>query len=189
MNYLSYVAHIVYASEDKFAGILGVSLVSLYGERKNFISGNGYNREISSISYCMLYCSEAIAYIRLTCRGDGYLDQVGFWLDDRIIPTERIVDGVVTADKLAKGIVENEILAANAVSSYLFRKLSRVLYLGCDIIIRRSIREFNSVIIFYDFTYKEMLIYCKPPVFYSEVKVRNTVDNPTIILFILQLVS
>ena len=35
MNYKSDVAHIVYASDDKFAEILGVSLVSLYENSKD----------------------------------------------------------------------------------------------------------------------------------------------------------
>lgn len=43
--------------------------------------------------------------------------------------------------------------------------------------------RFNSVTIFYDFTYKEMLIYRKPPKFYTEVEVQEAVENPSIIHF------
>lgn len=43
--------------------------------------------------------------------------------------------------------------------------------------------RFNSVTIFYDFTYEEMLIYRKPPKFYSEEKVNEAVENPSVIHF------
>lgn len=91
--------------------------IAFYDEKKKFISGSDYNRETSSIAYCRLYCPEGTAFIRLTCRGEEHLDKVGFWLDDRMIPTARLVKGAVTAEKLAKGCVENDILAAKAVSS------------------------------------------------------------------------
>lgn len=41
--------------------------------------------------------------------------------------------------------------------------------------------KFNAVTIFYDFTYKEMLIYRKPPKYYSEVQVKESVESPVII--------
>ena len=43
--------------------------------------------------------------------------------------------------------------------------------------------KFNSLTIFYDFTYPEMLIYRKPPVFYPEEAVREAVEAPVIIHF------
>lgn len=43
--------------------------------------------------------------------------------------------------------------------------------------------KFNAVTIFYDFSYDEMLIYRKPPKFYSREEVGNAVDNPVIIHF------
>lgn len=43
--------------------------------------------------------------------------------------------------------------------------------------------KFNSVSIFFDFTYKDMLIYRKPPDFYNENQVKEAVDNPVIIHF------
>lgn len=43
--------------------------------------------------------------------------------------------------------------------------------------------RFNSVTIFYDFSYDEMLVYRKPPKFYSREQVKKAIDNPTIIHF------
>lgn len=43
--------------------------------------------------------------------------------------------------------------------------------------------RFNSVTIFYDFTYDEMLIYRKPPKFYPEKAVTQARENPIIIHF------
>ncbi len=43
--------------------------------------------------------------------------------------------------------------------------------------------RFNSVTIFYDFSYQEMLTYRKPPYFYSEKEIKNAVDNPVLIHF------
>ena len=41
--------------------------------------------------------------------------------------------------------------------------------------------RFNSVTIFYDFSYKEMLTYRKPPVFYSEAEIKIAVEEPVVI--------
>lgn len=49
--------------------------------------------------------------------------------------------------------------------------------------------KFNAVTIFYDFSYDEMLIYRKPPKFYSREEVGNAVDNPVIIHFTTSLLS
>ncbi len=43
--------------------------------------------------------------------------------------------------------------------------------------------RFNSVTIYYDFTYKEMMVYRKPPEFYTEEQVKEATDNPVIIHF------
>lgn len=43
--------------------------------------------------------------------------------------------------------------------------------------------KFNSVSIFFDFSYKDMMIYRKPPDFYNEEQVREAVNNPVIIHF------
>lgn len=41
--------------------------------------------------------------------------------------------------------------------------------------------KFNSVTIFFDFTYEEMLIYRKPPEFYTKEEVKIAVEDPVII--------
>lgn len=43
--------------------------------------------------------------------------------------------------------------------------------------------RFNAVTIFFDFTYKEMLIYRKPVDFYSEIEVEAARENPVLIHF------
>lgn len=43
--------------------------------------------------------------------------------------------------------------------------------------------RFNSVTIYYDFSYKEMMVYRKAPEFYTEEQVKEAVDNPVIIHF------
>ena len=43
--------------------------------------------------------------------------------------------------------------------------------------------RFNSVSIFYDFSYEEMLLYRKPPCFYSKEEVQKAIDDPVIIHF------
>lgn len=43
--------------------------------------------------------------------------------------------------------------------------------------------RFNSVTIFYDFTYEEMLVYRKPVDFYSKKEVKQAVEHPVIIHF------
>ena len=43
--------------------------------------------------------------------------------------------------------------------------------------------RFNSVTIFYDFSYKEMLIYRKPPEFYPKKQVEEAIESPSIIHF------
>ncbi len=41
--------------------------------------------------------------------------------------------------------------------------------------------KYNSETVFYDFSYKEMMIYRDPPEFYPEEEIRNAVENPVII--------
>lgn len=43
--------------------------------------------------------------------------------------------------------------------------------------------KYNSETVFYDFSYKEMLIYRDPPDFYTEDEIKNAVQNPVIIHF------
>ena len=42
---------------------------------------------------------------------------------------------------------------------------------------------FNAVTIFFDFSYEDMCIYRKPPVFYGEEQVRKAVEDPVIVHF------
>ncbi len=43
--------------------------------------------------------------------------------------------------------------------------------------------RFNSVTIYYDFSYKEMMVYRKPPEFYTEAQVKEATEDPVIIHF------
>lgn len=43
--------------------------------------------------------------------------------------------------------------------------------------------RFNSVTIYYDFSYKEIMVYRKPPEFYTEAQVKEATENPVIIHF------
>lgn len=256
MNYDTNVAHIVYASDDKFAEILGISLVSLYESSKDmekivvYVLDSGISKEnkdrLQSVSKS--YDRNAIKFI----------------------PAANISEKLSMNVAVDRGSLSQ--YARLFVSSDLPQELTRVLYLDCDIIISQSIRElwnlelegktigalmdafsryyrqnidlkeqdimfnsgvmlidlqkwreqkveekllkfisekngriqqgdqgalnailshdtycfeprFNSVTIFYDFTYKEMLIYRRPPGFYAEHQIQEAVDNPAIIHF------
>lgn len=43
--------------------------------------------------------------------------------------------------------------------------------------------RFNSVTIYYDFSYKELMVYRKPPEFYSEDIIREAVERPVLVHF------
>lgn len=255
-KYSPTIAHVVYASDDKFAEILGVSLVSLYENSKDMDDVVVYvldsdiidENKQKLVSVCRLYGRSDIAFI-----------------PGKNISEKLSMDVAVDRGSLSQ-------YARLFVSSDLPTDLNRVLYLDCDIIINKSIKElwnldlqgktigalmdafskyyranidlqendimfnsgvmlidlekwreqsiedrllkfivskngkiqqgdqgalnhvlshdtycfeprFNSVTIFYDFTYKEMLIYRRPPKFYTEVEVREAVENPSIIHF------
>lgn len=256
MNFDPNVAHIVYASDDKFAEILGVSLVSLYESSKDmgdilvYVLDSGIS--IENRDKLLTVCRE---YERT---------------DIQFIPARDISKKLEMKVATDRGSLSQ--YARLFVSSDLPENLGRVLYLDCDIIIMQSIRElwnldlqgrtigalmdafskyyranidlkendimfnsgvmlidldkwrkdrvedkllefisrkngwiqqgdqgalnavlskdtycfeprFNSVTIFYDFTYKEMMIYRRPPKFYSEEQVRVAVENPVLIHF------
>lgn len=71
MNYRSDVAHIVYASDDKFAEILGVSLISLYENSKDmddivvYVLDSGIDRQSKDwlLSVSRSYGRHDIAFI------------------------------------------------------------------------------------------------------------------------------
>lgn len=263
MNYRPDVAHIVYASDDKFAEILGVSLVSLYENSKNMDdivvyvldSGIGKQNKDRLLSVSRSYVRHDITFI----------------------PAKNISEKLSMNVAVDRGSLSQ--YARLFVSSDLSLDLNRVLYLDCDIIIKRSIRElwnldlngktiaalmdafskyyrqnidleendimfnsgvmlidlekwrmqkieekllkfiaqkngriqqgdqgalnavlshdtycfeprFNSITIFYDFTYRDMLVYRRPPMtytegqrFYTEAQIKEAVENPTIIHF------
>lgn len=250
------VAHIVYASDDNFAEILGVSLVSLYENSKDMDdivvyvldSGITDDNKQKLLSVCETYKRRNVIFIH------------GKNISERLSMN-------VAADR---GSLSQ--YARLFVSSDLPQGLKRVLYLDCDIVVKESVRElwnldlhgktigalmdafskhyrrnidlesddimfnsgvmlidlekwrqdnveekllkfikarngriqqgdqgalnavlshdtycfeprFNSVTIFYDFTYREMLIYRRPPEFYSEEQIREATENPSIIHF------
>lgn len=263
MDYRSDIAYIVYASDNKFAEILGVSLVSLYENSKDmddivvYVLDSGIEKQNKD---------------RLLSVSRNYARH-----DITFIPAKNISEKLSMNVAIDRGSLSQ--YARLFVSSDLPMDLNRVLYLDCDIIINRSIRElwnldlngkiigalmdafskyyrqnidleendimfnsgvmlidlrkwrkqeieeklmnfiakkngriqqgdqgalnavlshdtycfeprFNSVTIFYDFTYKEMLVYRRPPMtytegqrFYTEVQVKEAVENPSIIHF------
>lgn len=250
------IAHIVYSSDDKFAEILGVSLVSLYENSQDmddiiiYILDSGITednkKKIESISM-------------------KYRRKTPVWILAKNICEELSMDVRVDRGSLSQ-------YTRLFVSSDLPENLDRVLYLDCDIIVNQSISElwnldlqgktvaalmdafsqyyrgninlkpndimfnsgvmlidlrrwkkqkveqrllefivrkngiiqqgdqgalnavlsqdvycfeprFNSVTIFYDFSYNEMLIYRNPPIFYSKEEVKMSTENPSIIHF------
>lgn len=256
MSFNPNIAHIVYASDDRFAEILGVSLVSLYENSKDmddivvYVLDSGIKRENREklISVSQKYFRTKVQFI----------------------PAQDISKKLSMNVTVDRGSLSQ--YARLFVSSDLPPNLGRVLYLDCDIIVKKSIRElwnlglhqkiigalmdafskyyrmniglkendimfnsgvmlidlnkwkkekieekllqfiakkngqiqqgdqgalnavlshdtycfeprFNSVTIFYDFSYKEMMIYRRPPKFYTEVQVKEAIENPSIIHF------
>lgn len=256
MNIDKNTAHIVYASDDKFAEILGVSMVSLYENSKDMDD---------IIVYILDSGISAVNKQKLNSVAVDYHCSVPVWIRAKDISRELSMEVAVDRGSLSQ-------YARLFVSSDLPKNLERVLYLDCDIIVNKSIRElwnidlrgktiaalmdafskyyrvnidlqpndimfnsgvmlidlkrwkekkveqrlmkfisskngkiqqgdqgalnsvlshdtycieprFNSVTIFYDFTYKEMQIYRRPPKFYTEEQVNEAVKVPNIIHF------
>ncbi len=119
------IAHIVYASDDRFAEILGVSLVSLYENSKDmedivvYILDSGikeYNKKrIESVS---------LKYKRAT----------PVWITAQDISKVLAMEVKVDRGSLSQ-------YARLFVSSDLPGDIDRVLYLDCDIVIKKSIKE------------------------------------------------
>lgn len=255
-KYDPHIPHIVYASDDKFAEILGVSLVSLYEN----------NQDMQDIK----------VYILDSGISDDNKQKLDFVCEQykrsnlEFIPADNISEKLSMKVATDRGSLSQ--YARLFVSSKLPKNLKRVLYLDCDIIVNKSISGlwnldlqgktigalmdafskyyrmninlkpddimfnsgvmlidldrwknenieakllkfilkkrgkiqqgdqgalnavlshdtycfdpcFNSVTIFYDFLYKEMLTYRKPPRFYTEKQVQSAVENPVIIHF------
>ena len=256
MNFNNNIAHIVYASDNRFADILGVSLVSLYENSKDmkdifvYILDSGISAENKEkvLSTAHTYGRTSLEFIEATD-----------------ITKKLQIDVSVDRGSLSQ-------YARLFVSSTLPDNLERVLYLDCDVLINKSIRElwnldlhdktvgalmdafsryyrrnidlepdaimfnsgvmlidlvrwkrnkieekllefivkkngqiqqgdqgvlnailshdtycfeprFNSVTIFYDFTYEELMIYRKPPKFYTKKQIKVAVEHPSIIHF------
>lgn len=254
MNFNPNIAYIVYASDDRFAEILGVSLVSLYENSMDMEdivvyvldSGIKENNKNKLLSVCQNYRRKEVQFIAV----------------------KNISKRLKIKVSLDRGSLSQ--YARLFVASYLPNGLSRVLYLDCDIIVKQSIRElwnldlygktvgalmdafskyyranidleendimfnsgvmlinlnkwkrddiekklldfivkknghiqqgdqgvlnailsrdtycfeprFNSMTVFYDFGYKDMMIYRRPPEFYTEWQIEEAVENPVII--------
>lgn len=256
MNYDENIAHIVYASDNKFAEILGISMVSLYENSRDM-------KDI--IVYILESDISPENKQRLNDVAEKYHCAAPIWIRAKDISKELSMEIATDRGSLSQ-------YARLFISSDLPNNLERVLYLDCDIIINKSIKElwnidlqgktigalmdafskyyrvnidlepndimfnsgvmlidlkkwkeqhveeqlikfisskkgkiqqgdqgalnavlshdtycfeprFNSLTIFYDFSYEEMMIYRKPPRFYSEEQVRNAVKDPYIIHF------
>ena len=262
MNHDSYTCNIVYSADDKFAEILGVSLLSLYENSKNmedinvFVLDSDISEEnkskLNSIS--KKYNRKQIVFLKIKKFNE-------------ILPIKLETD---------RGSLSQ--YSRIFISSVLPKHLSRVIYLDCDTIVRKSIFElwninlngktigalkdafskyyrrniglnendimfnsgvliidldkwknnlieekilqfiiqkngkiqqgdqgalnsvlsaetycfdpkYNSVTIFYDFTYEEMIKYRKPVDFYSKSEILKSVEDPYIIHFTTSFIS
>ncbi len=250
------IAHIVYASDDKFAGILGISMVSLYEN----------NKDMENIIVYIMEGGISVSNKKKINSVSGlYNRPFPIWIKAKDISKELNIEVNIDRGSLSQ-------YSRLFISSLLPENLERVLYLDCDIIINKPINElwnlnlhgktiaalkdafskyyrinislhtndimfnsgvmlidlerwknqkiesrllrfiifkngkiqqgdqgalnavlshdvycfepkYNSVTIFYDFTYDEMLSYRKPPDFYPEIQVREAVENPVLIHF------
>ena len=119
------IPHIVYATDDKFAEILGVSLVSLYKNSQNlndivvYILDSGISEEnktlLSSVSKSYHYSAPVF------------------------IKAKNISDELGMKISIDRGSLSQ--YARLFISSILPQELHRVLYLDCDIIVNHSIKE------------------------------------------------
>jgi len=118
-------AHIVYASDDRFAEILGVSMVSLFENSKDM-------EEI----YVYILDSGIVAdnkkRIKYVC--DKYSRAAPVWIKAKDISQELSMEVAMDRGSLSQ-------YARLFVSSVLPAGLPRVLYLDCDTVIRHSIYE------------------------------------------------
>ena len=118
-------AHIVYASDDRFAEVLGVSLISLYensGDMENlavYVLDSGIRAENKD---------------RLECISTEYGRPAPIWL-----PAQDISSVLSMKVKTDRGSLSQ--YARLFVSSALPDELDRVLYLDCDTVVMKSIRE------------------------------------------------
>lgn len=118
-------AHIVYASDDGFSEILGISLTSLFENSKDmerivvYILDSGIREENRK-------------KLEIVCKQYGRCLPV--WIPAKNIREELSIDVAVDRGSLSQ-------YARLFLSSALPKELKRVLYLDCDILINHSIRE------------------------------------------------
>ena len=117
--------HVVYASDDKFAEILGVSLTSLYMN----------NKEMEQINVYVLDSGIAASNKE---KLDSLSEKFGRapiqWLEAKNISEVLKIDVAIDRGSLSQ-------YARLFVSSVLPSDFKRVLYLDCDIIIAQSLEE------------------------------------------------
>lgn len=121
--------HVVYASDDKFAEILGVSLTSLYENNKDmeqitiYLLDSGISEEnkekLESLS---------VKYNRKELQ----------WIEAKDITKELGMEVTIDRGSLSQ-------YARLFVSSILPEELERVLYLDCDIVVVQSLKELWSL--------------------------------------------
>lgn len=119
------IAHIVYASDDKFSEILAVSLVSLYEN----------SRDMDDITVYVLNSG-------INSENKNKIDSISrsYHRSDIVWITAQDVSKVLSMDvKVDRGSLSQ--YARLFVSSDLPDDLERVLYLDCDIVINKSIKE------------------------------------------------
>jgi len=121
----SNIAHIVYASDNGFAEILGVSLVSLYEN----------SRDMDEIHVYILDSGiEDDNRRKLECITSKYGRSGIVWIQARNI--SEVLSMKVSTDR---GSISQ--YARLFVSSTLPENLDRVLYLDCDVVLMKSIRN------------------------------------------------
>lgn len=117
-------AHIVYASDDKFAEILGVSMVSLFE--------NSMDIDISLYILDSGITAANKEKLEAVCK--SYMRKSPIWIEAKDISKELSMEVAVDRGSLSQ-------YARLFLSGCLPEGLSRVLYLDCDILINHSIRE------------------------------------------------
>lgn len=119
------IPHIVYASDERFAEILGISLVSLYENSKDMNDIIIYILD----SGITVKSKEKIEAVSKT-----YERSLPVWIIAKNISEELSIDVAFDRGSLSQ-------YARLFISSVLPEHLTRVLYLDCDIIINKSIVE------------------------------------------------
>lgn len=119
------IAHIVYASDDGFTEMLGVSLVSLYENSKDM--------------------DDIVVYVLDGGIKDEHKQRIDYLPSNygrskiRWLPAQSISEGLSIKVKVDRGSLSQ--YARVFVSSALPEDLDRVLYLDCDIVFEKSVRE------------------------------------------------